>query len=388
MAFVVYYGLGAIPSWNDPERSFPLMLVVLLAACGFRLALLLASDGRKEDVFGGAMDKHARFRQPSHWYIDILGVWWTVGVVVTVLFLASLDEFPLFSLNMEQSRQVANNMVSGWLRFAPYSLIPAFFLTVVFWIRGFLPGLVPLLGLSFLVGVFLLLGNRAPLLAVLSGAALLLLWSHEHLVPLRFRWAFLGVGLLLALGLFGMVGAYRVSHDEGLIAYPEHQGSTLSLAGREISHYLGHASVNTMIVLENVPYRYPFRYGGSYLDPLKTILPGKQFTVDQQLKQALGLNFPGGGLVPSFLGEAYLNGSYLGVFLAPLLVTLSLLALLDHAKRSLALLALLMYAGFHLSALMVTGLLVSNVLPFFALLSLGILALLERKAFWMKRDDD
>ena len=57
----------------------------------------------------------------------------------------------------------------------------------------------------------------------------------------------------------------------------------------------------------------PFEWGYSFVRAVNTILPGHQDLLDEYVKSALKLQFLGGGINPTLLGELYANFGYTGL---------------------------------------------------------------------------
>jgi oligosaccharide repeat unit polymerase len=161
-----------------------------------------------------------------------------------------------------------------------------------------------------------------------------------------------------------------VARDARVSAYPEVQayletGDFAGLALDQARQYLGRGAENLAEVVEAVPAKYDYQYGLTYLYPLHTLLPGKQETLDQQLKKALGRTFPGGGFVPSTLGEAYVNFGPAGFLLVPFalgwLMGLLYRRFSQGTGNGEGLLYLFLL--YYLSAHMVSGILASSIFP-------------------------
>ena len=102
--------------------------------------------------------------------------------------------------------------------------------------------------------------------------------------------------------------------------------------------------------MDAVPDRIGWRFGLTYLQPLLTVLPGKQTTFDADLKTALNQHYAGGGTVPGLLGEAFANFGPLGWFLVPFLVGMAITALYRKTREGAPeLIVLYAYAIIHVS---------------------------------------
>jgi oligosaccharide repeat unit polymerase len=72
--------------------------------------------------------------------------------------------------------------------------------------------------------------------------------------------------------------------------------------------------LNFAIYLDAFPKILPFEWGHSFIIALKTaIVPGHHGLFDEYVKAELGLDFLGGGINPTLLGELYANFGYAGL---------------------------------------------------------------------------
>lgn len=77
--------------------------------------------------------------------------------------------------------------------------------------------------------------------------------------------------------------------------------------------------INLGYVINTFPRRVPFQHGYTYFINLLMLKPGPDLDFTLWLKQQVGINFSGGGLTPTILGEFYMNfgrvSIYFGMFL-------------------------------------------------------------------------
>lgn len=83
-------------------------------------------------------------------------------------------------------------------------------------------------------------------------------------------------------------------------------------------------SINMSHIFRNFGTYIPFQYGYSYLVNMKMLLPGADPDFTLWLKELMKINFSGGGITPTIIGEFYLNfgiiGVYIGMFLMGIIV--------------------------------------------------------------------
>lgn len=146
--------------------------------------------------------------------------------------------------------------------------------------------------------------------------------------------------LLTVVVFVGGIGAYRVVNTELFYRFPEYKSylidkDYIGLSLFIFGHYLGIGYKNFSDVLQLFPSVIPYEYGQTYLGPVLTVLPGTQYTLDMQIKEALGQSYLGGGTIPSALGEAYANFGLIGCFIIPFFTFLLLNAVFISFKKIL-----------------------------------------------------
>lgn len=74
-------------------------------------------------------------------------------------------------------------------------------------------------------------------------------------------------------------------------------------------------SINLNYIFNAFPSSINFQYGKTFLINIKMLLPGDDDDFTLWLKKSLKLDFSGGGVTPTILGEAYMNFGYFGIIL-------------------------------------------------------------------------
>ncbi|MBA1332202.1 hypothetical protein QQ73_14145, partial [Candidatus Endoriftia persephone str. Guaymas] len=69
-----------------------------------------------------------------------------------------------------------------------------------------------------------------------------------------------------------------------------------------------------LYVYEYIPDLIDFDSGFLFIQTFSTLLPGYQPTFGLVLKEAIGLEYAGGGLNPTMVGELYIDSGVYGVF--------------------------------------------------------------------------
>ncbi|MEH7549076.1 O-antigen polysaccharide polymerase Wzy [Neobacillus vireti] len=223
----------------------------------------------------------------------------------------------------------------------------------------------------------LLLGNRSPVYNILFTSFLIFIICKykgklklSKLIPLSV------IGLIAVIAFVGGIGAYRVINTESFSNYPEfrtylYNEDYLGLSLYVFTHYLSIGFENFMRVLEVVPNILNYKLGKSYLEPILTVLPGTQYTLDMQIKMALNQGYLGGGTVPSVMGEAFANFGYLGWFFVPFFSMVILrIVYFRFSANSNNMYLVLIYAFLlnHFSNSLLSGLASSSIMPYISLL--------------------
>ncbi len=384
-AYAVFFGWGVLRLvWIDPTRHLELLLLTLAGNAALQTGLGLRMPERER-----TFTETPESRSPAtRW---LLSVWLILGLGLAAVYFIRMGGLPWLAEQPESARVFLGDRGGGVLRVGVYSLIVwCFFAWRDFLYERHFANRLRFVGLAAVALVFVLLGNRAPLLTIGGVGGLMHLARFEK-DPGRIRKRLASyAALALFMGLaFGVWGALRIAGDEQVRRYPEvrshlEEDGFLGLAFRQLGDYLGRGAENFSVVLEGVPRRYPFRYGGAYLDPLWTAAPGKQYNLDMQLKRAFGMDFPGGGFVPSMLGEAYVNFGVFGIPAIPFFVALFLSWLYRKWRASPRGAVGLLYPYFlYLFCVhMVSGYLASSVFPYEAVL---LIVLGDRFTKWKRK---
>lgn len=87
-----------------------------------------------------------------------------------------------------------------------------------------------------------------------------------------------------------------------------------------MAHEVQVSSSNLELLVETFPSRLKYTHGLTLLYPFYTLLPGHQEGTAERLKDVLGVEFDGGGLTPTIVGDFYIDFGMPGVFLGMLAV--------------------------------------------------------------------
>ena len=314
-----------------------------------------------------------RQQPPVHrWLLTRYGlVLLGVGLGALVAYFLVIGYIPLFQPGLEQSRVDAAEAGGAPLRVLSLLALPGSWILVAQaasaldrrgLVRATLAVVVVALG-------FVLTGNRAPGFTTVEVALIAgFVAAGKDRVGGRGLVMLVLVGIVFVLGA-GLFGAFRLaSHGEVYgppdpNAGPPDYGRLTAIA---IRGYLVVPITNLEYAMDAVPERMGWRLGLTYIQPLLTVMPGKQTTFDADLKSALNQRYAGGGTVPGLLGEAYANFGPAGWLAIPLLVGAAITVLYRMSwARTPELAALYGFAISHVSiGGVLSGLSVASVFPF------------------------
>ena len=146
-----------------------------------------------------------------------------------------------------------------------------------------------LLAVGLLVAV---IGSRGPVAKLLLGAVFLAFAARGRLP----RWS-----ILVAIGAAGVLALGATA------ALRSDWGFSADGALFRLFWQLHVNTTNLARLVDFIPGTHPYLLGGSYVTDLSVVLPGPSLNFGAWLKEALGLEFSGGGLTVGLVGESYAN---------------------------------------------------------------------------------
>lgn len=171
-----------------------------------------------------------------------------------------------------------------------------------------------------LLGVFLLLqfGNRAPAFEVVVCCGFIFCWHKWRKIPVLLM---LSGGVLIFL----LLGAMQVVR-QGI------SGDLVMVLLQSIWRPFVNIQ-NFDLIVNSFPSRLNFLHGESFLMDLAVLAPGYQANFGTWLKDELGLDFTGGSVTVTHLGELYANFGVLGVMAGSFLLGVALDLLSQYNRR-------------------------------------------------------
>jgi oligosaccharide repeat unit polymerase len=283
-----YRGLYAGRVWVSDEVVFIVYSSLLLYVLGaFFIAALLYSSAPSFDIYrvmqrarGFGLNRFGRF----------LVV--VVPVSVSLIYACHVGGLIWLQSGIDDFRIEARKGV-GWLALLG---IASAFVGVLFYVFshrtiGWLKGM---LVIALLAACAMSYGNRAPGAEVfIVGAFGLFIVKYGRLSVLRLA-AVGGVAFLVVVA----AGLYRQGFDLSLY------GILLQGLWRPFVNFQ-----NFQIIYDAFPSVIPFQMGEGYLIDLSVLMPGYQPNYSAWLKDVLRMEFTGGGINQTYLGEFYSNFS-------------------------------------------------------------------------------
>lgn len=315
VSYVVFIGIGIVMTGYYGIELAPSVLIALVVGLTTFLIGALASDilfsptGRIKIRRPVIVVSNLR-RKEVTW----AWVFFFIGVFVLLYYYYRVGTIPFLAENAEDVRIVVKSG-QGYLPILSYT-----FLTVGLTILtahgsvkkrslGYIGVVVPILvGSLLLLGV----GFRAPALYLILASFIVYAFIRDaKLFILRA----LLLGLLIVISI-GLLGFYRL----------ESSLTTDLLMILRLG--LWRIFVNNLYVLNLVFAFFPsmesYMLGKSYLIDIITLLPGSQPHFGSWLKDRLSLEFAGGGVTQTVIGEFYLNWGWTGIVLGMFALGLTL----------------------------------------------------------------
>ena len=376
-SYLGFYGLGLVLSGSSP-RLPTMVLAVLLGLTG-----LLGGIGLGWNAFSGPTRLQPVDRSLlTRYALLLLGV----GSLALLAYFLTIGYVPLFQASLEQSRVAASEEGGAPLRVLSLLALPGAWILVAqaAVARDRRRLLMAGLAVIIIALAFALTGNRSPafaavevgLIAGLVGVGMGRLGGRG--VALL---ALIGIVLVLGAGVFG---AFRLASRSGVYGPPvpgerPPPANYPGLTAVAIKGYMVVPIQNLGYTMDAVPDRIGWRFGLTYVQPLLTVLPGRQTTFDADLKAALRQQYAGGGTVTGLLGEAYANFGPVGWFIVPFLAGVAITALYRVSQSGTPeLIALYAYAIAHVSiGGVLSGLSMASIFPFeaYAVLAFAVIGL-------------
>lgn len=113
---------------------------------------------------------------------------------------------------------------------------------------------------------------------------------------------------LFGIIILGVLGLAFVSQLRGSLGGGADFGSYLV-------NFFAVSFENLARVVQAIPETLQYQYGGTFFMNLAILMPGPNIDFTLWLKESLHLQYSGGGMTPTLIGDLYLNFCYFGVYL-------------------------------------------------------------------------
>jgi oligosaccharide repeat unit polymerase len=121
-----------------------------------------------------------------------------------------------------------------------------------------------------------------------------------------------GLALLMAVGYYRLASMTAVTPEKAFLIKKAGGNPLVMFLMYSIFQFTVYPG-NLAIYFDTFPRILPFEHGYSFVMAMRTALPGHHQLLDEYVKSALHLNFLGGGINPTMLGELYANFGYAGL---------------------------------------------------------------------------
>lgn len=309
--YMLMYGVGSI-RWiiEESEGIDKGVLLICLGLVSYFIGTLLVAKSRIQRIPPLMTDEMAFVRSSAI-------LLFAIGFAFAILFYYKAG-IPVLLEDKLDGRIVAVQKGGNNILFLARLVVPAFILYFIyFFLRdGCLNSQkridIYILFLMFLLSFLIMIGTagRSDLFFLLF----MMIVSHYHVSErVRTRTVIiLGTILFFMVFIYGFVRVIGADPERLAVysLFSEGLGIGSSMASMFIIYLIFQLSVytgNFLVILKVFPNEMMFLQGSNFFITLNTILPGKQQTIGEIIKDVVGVEFKGGGINPTMLGELYLD---------------------------------------------------------------------------------
>ncbi len=311
VSYVTFVGFGIIAlDWYQLVIAREVFLAIGLGFLTFILGCLIGDiigRGAKLQIVRKVIVKS---RSVSNVFWCALVVY-IVGIITMLVFFWRIGAVPILLSDAENDRFTLRAGIAS-LPILAYCCFLISTLSLQIQARRHWEQIVAL-GLTG-IAIIILIGSgfRAPAMKLLLANFVVFAYLHYARIPI-FQLFLVISSIIVFTGVLGFFRRENMLTNDLLII--------LRLAIFRIF-------VNNLYVLDLIfdlyPRSEPFMLGRSYLIDLITILPGPQPHFGFWLKDRLGLDFAGGGVTQTIVGEFFLNFGWIGVLIGMFLLGVGL----------------------------------------------------------------
>ena len=303
------YGIGSL-RWVISETE-NVEILVTLAATG----LLSYLTGTLFTINKIAKPDSSRSWNQTNLKIVVFGLFFA-GLIGFMLFYYKAG-IPIFSDDLLGGRRQIFKKGGNWLLYISRLIAPSFLIYLTYHFnfsssqsRRFISTIFFIITAGFMLST----ASRSDTFFILFTAFIIIYYSRFDKIKLYH----LSAIPLIFISIF-IYGYYRVvvSNPEIIDILSDMNYVNIS-ASDSISSFLTYIilqlsvySSNCLLIFDIFPAEIPFQHGKNFVLTLSTILPGNQDTIGMIIKEKAGLEFVGGGVNPTMLGELYLDFGYI-----------------------------------------------------------------------------
>ena len=234
--------------------------------------------------------------------------------IAATLYHAFKTGLPIFIPNIEELRVSIQQEVTNYILFLMRLITPAVFFLLAY---GFLYRGVkrPVLFFAFAGGLLIIVGlaNRHDVFTYSLGSILIYHFGRKKLnLRMLLPGIFIGLLCLMAMGFYRIISLSFMTPEKAFLIKIASENRLFMFLAYSVFQFTIYP-FNFAIYLDTFPTILPFELGYSFVRAVSTILPGHQDLLDELVKAKLNLQFLGGGINPTILGELYANFGFLGV---------------------------------------------------------------------------
>jgi len=329
LLYFAVYGIGAI-RWIY-EGYYPVDKMVIIAIGGIIFYYL----GSLVKLRGWKIDKYNEWNSSEAYLLTVFILF--ISVTGFILFIINAGTVPLFLPDKLESRISLMDKGGHYLIYLARLSSFSFIITLVMYLVNRRRNVFRVIIGNRIINykLYLLLTFSLSFLIMISTACrtdIFFIFIFPLIIYYYYKddynnvHKYLILLCILFIGLF-VFGYYRLygGNDEALNYLAQKADSPFKMLIRYIQIQIAVYSGNFGIILTSVPDIIPYMHGKCILTTLSTILPGKQLDVGEYIKYALKMNFKGGGINPTILGELYLDNGLveimIGMFIYGIIVS-------------------------------------------------------------------
>lgn len=279
-------------------------------------------------------------------------VLYTIGFIGMLFFLLKAGTIPILAEDTLEGRGVIYDRGSNSLLFLGRLVTPAFLIYYSYYSinSSFEQNKVKIKYLFFISFLFMLsTASRQDLFFLVFTTIVIAYYSKRNFIKLTKKYVIISILLLIFILSYGYFRVYtttpeRIGYFEQQVLYFGFKNNPIKTALVYFWFQVSVYASNILIYLSYVPEKIPFFNGKVLLITLMTALPGKQSTLGQLFKENAGIEFQGGGVNPTIVGELYIEYGIPSVFIVMFIYGLIYRYLYENLKKDFSSTNILFYS--------------------------------------------